>query len=183
MFSSFLRAVQGCGRDFRSDAIWSKFIDFEIEHHEYQRAMALFDLIFTTMTLSYASHWEKFMEFIQNREPDEILTAEEYEDITKELLADRLANHDGPLYTVEEYEKQVLDEEGNISTVVMKRKRHSETALQAYRETIIERRQKTFKNNEREVRKRWAFESAVSFLVIFISVHHLSFRLNVLISM
>lgn len=102
------------------------------------------------------------MEFIQNREPDEILSAEEYEDITKELLADRLANHDGPLFTVEEYDKQVLDEEGNISTVVMKRKRHSETALQAYRETIIERRQKTFKNNEREVRKRWAFESAVS---------------------
>uniref|UniRef100_A0AC34QR64 Suppressor of forked domain-containing protein n=1 Tax=Panagrolaimus sp. JU765 TaxID=591449 RepID=A0AC34QR64_9BILA len=158
---SCLRAAQGCGKDFRSDAIWTRFVDFEIEHHEYQRAMSLFDLIFTTMTLGYASHWDKFVEFIQNREPDEILTPEEYEDITKELLSDRLKNHEGPLYVTEEYEKQVLDEEGNIKTVTMKRKKHTEVALQLYRETIIERRRKTFQNNEREVKKRWTFESAI----------------------
>lgn len=160
-----MRAVQGCGRDFRSDTIWTKFIEFEIEHHEFRRAMSLFDLVFTTMTLSYASHWEKFTDFIQSREPDEILTPEEYEDITKELLSDTLRNHDGPLFTIEEYEKQQLNEDGDIETVTMKRKRHSEAALRAYRETIIDRRRKTFQNNEREVQKRWSFESAVSFLI------------------
>ena len=120
-----MRAVQGCGSDFRSDAIWKRFVDFEVHHHEYQRAMTVYDLIFTTPTIAYAEHWDRFVEFVNSREPDEILTPEEYQDITKELLRDRLKNHDGPIYIVEEYDKQILDENGDITTVQQKRKRVS----------------------------------------------------------
>uniref|UniRef100_A0A7E4VQ74 Suf domain-containing protein n=1 Tax=Panagrellus redivivus TaxID=6233 RepID=A0A7E4VQ74_PANRE len=157
----FMRAAQGCGSDFRSDPIWTRFIDFEIEHVEYQRAMAVYDLIFTTPTIGFAEHWTRFTDFINSREPDEILTSEEYQDITKELLRDRLKNHEGPLYNIEEYQKQIVDDDENIDTVVQKRKRHVDIALTAFRETILERRRKTYQNNEREINKRWAFEGAI----------------------
>lgn len=122
-YSSYMRAVQGCGNDFRSDAIWTRFVEFEVEHHEYQRAMSVYDLIFTTPTIAYAEHWDRFVAFVNSHEPDEILTAEEYQDITKELLRDKLRNFDGPLYTTEEYERQIIDDDDQITTIQQKRKR------------------------------------------------------------
>jgi pre-mRNA-processing factor 39 len=158
---SYMRAVQGCGNDFRSDAIWTRFVEFEIEHHEHQRAMSVYDLIFTTPTIAYAEHWDRFVAFVNSREPDEILTPEEYQDITKELLRDKLRNFDGPLYTTEEYERQIIDDDDQITTIQQKRKRHVDVALNAFRETIFDRRRKTYQNNEREINKRWTFESAI----------------------
>lgn len=160
--------MDACGTDFRSDKLWTQYIDWELENKEYQRAGQIFDIILSTPTQNYANHFERYKAFVNEHEPDEILTTEEYEAIT-DIAYDRVKHElDGaPLFVFEEFEEdipdhEIVDEEQTRRTV--SRRKHVPVALDAYRDEVIERRSKLHRANTSEVIVRIKYETAVSFI-------------------
>lgn len=161
----YLRALDACGTDFRSDKLWTQYIDWEIENKKYQLAAQMYDIILSTPTQNYANHFERFQAFVNEYEPDEILSAEEYEAVT-DIVYDRVKHElDGaPLFVFEEYEEDIpeheIEDEDHTRRLVSKRK-HISLALDAYREEIIERRSKLHRANTSEVIVRIKYENAI----------------------
>lgn len=54
-----MRALEACGLEFRSDKLWTEYIDWEIQNDEIEKAAVLFDVMIITPTADYASHFEK----------------------------------------------------------------------------------------------------------------------------
>lgn len=59
IFSVYTRALEACGLEFRSDKLWVEFVDWEIAFGDVGKALPLFDVLISTPTALYASHYEK----------------------------------------------------------------------------------------------------------------------------
>lgn len=57
--SKYDQAVSAAGSEFRSDRLWTDFIEWEIATKNLQRAMALYDRLLVTPTQMYSSHFDK----------------------------------------------------------------------------------------------------------------------------
>lgn len=162
----YTRALEACGLEFRSDKLWVEFIDWEIANGEFDKAMILFDVLLSTPIALFASHFEKFKQFVNSQEPDRILTPEEYNAITDLIYPKIKDSLDGePLFFMEEYEDDSIPIDGeNIEEVqpkTVRRRKHNEHALKAFREEIINRKHQLYLDNEREVSIRWVYENAI----------------------
>ncbi|CAD5224698.1 unnamed protein product [Bursaphelenchus okinawaensis] len=161
----YLRALEACGMEFRSDKLWTQYIEWEIENKEYAKASQVYDIVLSTPTQGYIGHFDRYRKFIDEREPDEVLSTEEYEAITDKLY-DKIKNElDGaPLFVIEEFEEDLTDDEGMDDSqgkrLITKRK-HMPVALSAYRDEIMVRRTKLHLANETEVNKRLKYELAI----------------------
>uniref|UniRef100_A0A183BT97 Suf domain-containing protein n=1 Tax=Globodera pallida TaxID=36090 RepID=A0A183BT97_GLOPA len=162
----YTRALEACGLEFRSDKLWVEFIDWELTNAELDKAMVLFDVLIVTPTALYASHFEKFKNFVHAHEPDQILSPEEYNEITDIVFPCVRDLLDGqPMFFVEEFEDDSIPAEGdNVEAVqpkLVRRRKHNEHALRAFREEIVQRRQQRYLENEGEVSIRWNYENAI----------------------
>uniref|UniRef100_A0A0N5ARA7 Suf domain-containing protein n=1 Tax=Syphacia muris TaxID=451379 RepID=A0A0N5ARA7_9BILA len=160
------RALKACGMDFRSDKLWKEYISFEENNGALQRAGALYDLLFSTPTQLYSSHFERYQLFVNSYEPDRIISEEEYNEIFAEVEANLKKSMDGELFLIEEYEDETpsdcLSESGEQpAKKICKRRKHCEEALRVLRLEILERRRKKYISNEQEISLRWTFEENI----------------------
>lgn len=58
-----MRALEGCGLEFRSDKLWEEYVEWEIQNGEIEKAAVLYDVMIITPTIGYASHFEKWVKF------------------------------------------------------------------------------------------------------------------------
>lgn len=58
-FSVYMRALEACGLEFRSDKVWEEYIEWEIQNGELEKASVLYDVMIMTPTIGYAQHFEK----------------------------------------------------------------------------------------------------------------------------
>ncbi|KAH7720351.1 PRPF39 protein [Aphelenchoides avenae] len=94
----------------------------------------------------------RYKAFVKSQEPGRILSQQGYDEITDVVYAHIKDRLDGPMFFIEEYEAEPAvagDYEEVTKKVVRKRKR----------------RHKRYMDNEREVSKRWLFETAVPVLM------------------
>ncbi|KAH7720376.1 pre-mRNA-processing factor 39 [Aphelenchoides avenae] len=159
----YMQAIDACGLDFRSDRLWDDYVQWEVSVGEVDKASFLFDVILMTPTAGYAAQFEKYKAFINSQEPDRILSQQEYDEITDVVYARIKDRLDGPMFFIEEYEAEpaVAGDYEEVTKKVIRQRKHIDVALKEYRDEIIQRRHKRYMDNEREVSKRWLFESAV----------------------
>lgn len=57
--AQFMRALDACGLEFRSDKVWQAFINWETENGNVQNVVGIYDRLLTTPTQGYKTHMEK----------------------------------------------------------------------------------------------------------------------------
>jgi pre-mRNA-processing factor 39 len=57
--SQFVRALDSCGLEFRSDKVWQAFISWETEHGTLQNVVGIYDRLLATPTQGYKTHMDK----------------------------------------------------------------------------------------------------------------------------
>jgi pre-mRNA-processing factor 39 len=165
-----MRALDAAGLDFRSDKLWTQYIDWEISIGDYLRASQVYDILLGTPTMGYLSHFERYRQFIESYEPDKILSDQEYESISDRVYEKVKHDLDGqPMFFTEEYEEEIpeneMQEDGRTKRLISRR-RHAEVALIEFRSEILLRRTKLHHANELAVNARLKFENGVSFLLL-----------------
>lgn len=156
----FEKAINACGKDFRSDKLWDTYISWE---ENLIKKTALYDRILQIPTQLYSHHFENFKHHVLSHHPKEILTLDNFLQLRKEVVVGTSelnpegegVGDDGPPGEVGppgedappgmeiEGEKSDDDEAGKL------------------RDRIISVREEIFKKTEDEVSKRWNFEEAI----------------------
>ncbi|TKR87991.1 hypothetical protein L596_012304 [Steinernema carpocapsae] len=132
------RAIEACGRDFRSDKLWEEFIGWEMANGELGNVMELYDELIATPTFSVAQNVERFRQFVTTSSPRDILRSKEFDEIS-----DRLENNMAEIV--------VFDEERKLTP----------EGLQQFQNAIFEARAAKIERNQRRIQERWGYESAI----------------------
>lgn len=148
------RAITAAGTDFRSDKLWDNFMNWEKER-DLRRVTALYDRLFRIPTQLYSHHYDNFKKHVLNHHPKEILSLDEFFKLRTEVVKEQ----DGPLIPEGDDALPPGDEpppgmEPNTD------KSDAEEAMKV-RDKILKMREVSFKQNEEEVSKRWAFEEGI----------------------
>lgn len=107
-----MRAIEACGLEFRSDRLWSEYIDWLLQVGEVREAVEIFDVMLLTPTAGYAAHFERFKTLVSSHEPDKLLSEEDYNAITDVVYSRVKDQLEGPMFFVEEYEVEGDDVSG-----------------------------------------------------------------------
>ncbi|XP_048086917.1 pre-mRNA-processing factor 39 isoform X1 [Alosa alosa] len=155
--SVFEEAVEAAGMDWHSDRLWDLYAEWEKEQGNLKAMTVVYDRALRMPTQLYRGHYDKLKTHISSNPPQEILSAEEYENLRAEYKQSQ-AQGEGSNPTEEEEERPPGEEEpadnGNGKDSV-------EEAVQKMQELLLASREKVFQDNEAEVRKRWTFEDAI----------------------
>ncbi|XP_023324789.1 pre-mRNA-processing factor 39 [Eurytemora carolleeae] len=135
--SQYNRAVQACGREWRSDKIWDLFVKFEVCGLSHQ--------------------FDKFREFVKNNHPKDLMETAEFLALRKEVLAG-IAGEKVPGADDGAEEEPAADlvpgEEGADTTA-------SAEETMAMREKLIFTMKKVFKETEKYAEMRIGFEDKI----------------------
>jgi hypothetical protein len=86
--------------EFRSDRLWSDYIEWEVAANNMSKAMAIFDRLLLVPTQMYSQHFDKSVffnyffynvfffrcqDFVNTNPPDKILPEDEYDMLYKEI--------------------------------------------------------------------------------------------------
>ncbi|XP_037071445.1 pre-mRNA-processing factor 39-like [Pollicipes pollicipes] len=72
------RAVRCAGAQFRSDALWECFIQWESTHGAMSNVTAVYRRLLKIPTRLYNRHWDDFLQHVRDHHPRDILEREEY---------------------------------------------------------------------------------------------------------
>ncbi|XP_037071446.1 pre-mRNA-processing factor 39-like [Pollicipes pollicipes] len=72
------RAVRCAGAQFRSDALWECFIQWESTHGAMSNVTAIYRRLLKIPTRLYNRHWDDFLQHVRDHHPRDILEREEY---------------------------------------------------------------------------------------------------------
>ncbi|KAG9475537.1 hypothetical protein GDO78_003767 [Eleutherodactylus coqui] len=147
----FSEAIDACGMEFRSDELWSLYIEYEAIHGNLKEAMALYNRILNIPTQRYQMHFERFKILVSSHSPVKFLTGEELNRIHASIQVendnDQVAAEDLPT--------------GDIADSL------TEMDLQKIRQHIIDTRKQMHLLNEIQVNKRTVFEIGIKRLYFF----------------
>ena len=149
------RAVEACGKEWRSDKLWDHYVKWEIQVEKekevgsknYKRVVGLYDRILKNPTQGLSHQFDMFKEFVKEHAPRNILDVNDFLAVRREALAsmkkssDDTESQDAP----GEEEDTPASEEENL----------------AMREKIVAPRKKFYKATEEKVQLRWKFEDAI----------------------
>ncbi|BES91311.1 HAT [Nesidiocoris tenuis] len=151
----FERAIDRCGLEFRSDRLWDFYISWESDLKNYQNVFAIYDRLLATPVLGFKTHFDNFSKFVQDNQPNKILSVDEFLELRAEAVQKikekGLPNADPTVAPPPG--DDLVEEEPNPASV------DEETKIM--RDKIIALRRKIFKNTANEVAKRWKFEEAI----------------------
>lgn len=154
--SQYERAVEACGKEWRSDKLWDHYVkwetqiekDKEVGSKNYKRVVALYDRILQNPTQGLSHQFDMFKDFVKEHAPRNILEVNDFLAVRKEALAS-MKKSSGDTESKEapgeETEDTPASEEENL----------------AMREKIVNPRKKVFKATEEKVQLRWKFEDAI----------------------
>ncbi|XP_056383006.1 pre-mRNA-processing factor 39-like isoform X2 [Hyla sarda] len=147
----FGQAIDACGLEYRSDELWSLYIDYEIKGGRIKNAMALYIRLLNIPTQQYQLHFERFKIFIATHSPVEFLTTEELNTIHAKLQVDndndQVSSEDVP--------------SGDIADSL------TESNLQEIRQYVLDTGNQMYLLNKEQVKKRCAFEEGIKRLYFF----------------
>lgn len=166
--AQFDRAVEACGREYRSDKIWDNFIKFELENNSPIKAYAVYGRALKVPTQGLTECFEKFRTFIKERHPKELMDTAEFLSLRKEVLADMKGDgddedkddkeakekEDGGDAEKEPGQDLVPGEEGAEAAA-------SDEETTAMKEKLIFTMKKTFKETETIFNTRYRFENQI----------------------
>ncbi|XP_075693303.1 pre-mRNA-processing factor 39-like [Rhinoderma darwinii] len=149
----FKDAIDACGMDFRSDELWSLYIEYEIKHGNFKEAMALYNRVLNIPTQRYQMHFERFKILVSTQSPIEFLTMDEINVIHAKIQVendnDQIAAEDLP--------------SGDIADSL------TEIDVQKIRQQILETKAHIYLQNEVQVQNRCVFEDAIKRLYFLAS--------------
>ncbi|KAI9553562.1 hypothetical protein GHT06_021480 [Daphnia sinensis] len=134
----FERAMTVCGLEFRSDRLWELYINWEVERDDLRRVFQIYDKLLAVPTQFHTTHWDNFQDLVNQNDPKELLTLEEYEELKLEIFTER-----------------------KISTEAVADIKLTEEEIQAIRKKTKERRQVFHSKTEKDITDRWAFEEGI----------------------
>ncbi len=155
--TQYERAIEGCGRDWRSDKLWDHFVkwetqiekDKEVGTKNFHRVLALYDRILDNPTQGLAHQFDMFKDFVKEHEPKDIMEVNSFLSLRKEALKSAKKSDD------DTESKDAPGEENDEAPVA------SEEEIMAMREKIIFARKKAYKETEEKVQLRWKYEDAI----------------------
>ncbi len=156
----FERAVSACGREWRSDKLWDKYVKWEsTEQKTLDKALILYDRIVRNPTQGLSHQWEMFKEFVKENNPKDLLKAEDYQVMHKEVVEslERSAKRKRSRSKEEDADTDTsaTKEEGALDRPA------TEEENSAMWERIIYSRKKAYREAESEVQVRWKYEDAI----------------------
>lgn len=134
----FERAIGVCGLEFRSDRLWEVYINWEVERDDLRRVFDIYDKLLSIPTQFHTTHWENLNDLVNQNDPKELLTPDEYQQLKTEIFLER-----------------------KISMEVIADIKLTEEEVQAIRNKTKERRQMVHSQTEKEIADRWAFEEGI----------------------
>uniref|UniRef100_A0A1I7YFX1 Pre-mRNA-processing factor 39 n=1 Tax=Steinernema glaseri TaxID=37863 RepID=A0A1I7YFX1_9BILA len=134
----YQRAVDTCGRDFRSDKLWEEYLLWEGANGELRNVMALYDQLLATPTFQFAQNVERFRQFVATTNPKETLSSKEFEDICERIQT-------------KTPELILFDDDKNITP----------EGLHHFQQAILETRAEKIEKNSVRAQERWTFETAI----------------------
>lgn len=145
--AQYERAVEACGREWRSDKLWDHYVKWEIQRAKdeknFSRVVHLYDRILRNPTQGLSHQFDMFKDFVKEHDPKELLDDSDFLSLRKEVLSS-LKKSDQDSESQDDSEVVLSDEENK-----------------AMIEKIILTRRKTFKNTEESVQLRWKYEDAI----------------------
>ena len=77
------RAIQAVGLDFRSDTLWERLIDWEMEKKNYRNVTSFYRRLVAIPTKLFNRHWDNFIAFVRDHHPRDILDYDQYEELRR----------------------------------------------------------------------------------------------------
>ncbi|CAB3398235.1 unnamed protein product [Caenorhabditis bovis] len=180
----YKRALEIAGLEYQSDRLWLDAIGFEqIQYiHEMcsqnedancRRIGELFDRLLGTPTLHAATHFDRYVAYINTIQPNLLLSEEEYEDVLRiakrdlnKGIDDEVYHEVDQVYIVKPMADNktltvsAVEEEGTFK-VTVRRLEFNEDVLRVMRNEIAARRRKIFDRNLRQCEMRALFEANI----------------------
>ncbi|KAF6202489.1 hypothetical protein GE061_002885 [Apolygus lucorum] len=143
-------AINKCGLEFRSDRLWTLYVQWEMENRRHQKVMAIYDRLLETPIQNLKNHFEDFQDFVNRHKPSKILTVDEFFAIRSHVV-NKLKSRSIPIDTTSNPPGDCEDANASCSD--------EETIYM--RERIISLRYKTYKATLNKIADRWIFETSI----------------------
>uniref|UniRef100_T1JL07 Suppressor of forked domain-containing protein n=1 Tax=Strigamia maritima TaxID=126957 RepID=T1JL07_STRMM len=160
----FEYATAAAGMEFKSDRLWEMYLHWETEQKQLANVTGVYDRLLSTPSHLYSHHFEKFQEFVNNNDPKEIVSAEEYAPLRQDIVNTKTKEDDQePIIGGETPPPGMEDDAppGDDSVPAQEKAPQVDEETATLRRKIIESRRQLYKANEEEVSKRWAFEEGI----------------------
>jgi tetratricopeptide (TPR) repeat protein len=72
-------AIESVGLDYRSDPVWERYIDWELERKNLVWVSGIYRRLVAIPTRLYNKHWDSFIAHVRDHHPRDILEYDEYE--------------------------------------------------------------------------------------------------------
>jgi pre-mRNA-processing factor 39 len=157
--SQYERAIEACGKEWRSDKLWDHFVkwetqiekDKEVGTKNYFRVIALYDRILCNPTQGLSHQFDMFKDFVKEQLPKDVLEINDFLALRKDVLASMKKPSE------DDTESKDAPGEAEDETLVTS----SEEENIAMKEKIISARKKLYKATEEKVQLRWKYEDAI----------------------
>ena len=93
--AQYERAVDSCGKEWKSDKFWDHYVKWEIQMEKdkeigeknYAKVIKLYERILQNPTQGLNQQFDMFKEFVKEHEPKDLFEPTEFLDLRKEILA------------------------------------------------------------------------------------------------
>jgi pre-mRNA-processing factor 39 len=76
-------SVQTVGLDFKSDVLWERYIDWELERKNLRNVTSIYRRLVAIPTKLFNRHWDNFIAHVRDHHPRDILEYEEYDELRR----------------------------------------------------------------------------------------------------
>ncbi len=157
--AQYERALNACGKEWRSDKLWDNYVKWETsETKNLPAVLKLYDRIIRNPTQGLSHQFEMFRDFVKEHNPKDLLDINDFLALRKEVLEalSKSKKDDDDAKDKEEKKEEEGGAPGEDDSRVT-----TDEENQALREKIIFSRKKTFKETEEAVSYRWKFEDQI----------------------
>jgi len=155
------RAVEACGKDFKSDKLWDSYIKFELEHNNLIKAYKVFERCLKVPTMGLVENFDKFRDFVKNNHPKELMHSGDFLNFRKEILdsmkEEKKEESDTEALETSEDKEQEEQAPGADGAEF----EGSEKEITAMKEHLIFSMKKVFKETDKIYNARLKFESKI----------------------
>lgn len=162
--AQYERAVEACGREWRSDKLWDHYVKFETDNKNLENVYKLYQRILKNPTQGLSHQFDMFRDFIKDNNPKDIMEVNDFLALRKEILAGLKGEEDKEKEDKKEEKSNGDAKEGEKEEAAPGEDTEgtkSDEETLAIREKIIFSQKKLFKATEEKVNARWKYEEGI----------------------
>jgi len=155
------RAVEACGKDFKSDKLWDSYIKFQLEQKNMIKTYHVFERCLKIPTMGLVENFDKFRDFVKSNHPKELMDSGDFLNFRKEILESMKEDkkEDSETEALETGEDKEQDEQAPGADGA--EFEGSEKEITAMKEHLIFSMKKIFKETDKIFNARLKFESKI----------------------